>query len=220
MNASRRVAIFGLLFAVSAGVPSANAESILLGEVVGAYDSFSGFVSPPGPGGSYAFYLGYDFQSSPFSSPLPPLQVHVATNSPLDTIISTYDFNALNSAGFLGLTDRLTDEVDDVIFSITEFYEASGVRVEGAGVGRGDRSLFDTPEDWQIDFIRLRVDSFVFGPCCDGGFGSSTRIAWEIWGLTTPGPEPVTEPSTLLLLGTGATSLIAFGRRSRKPKKQ
>jgi len=209
------------MLAVAAPAAPVRAASIILAEVSGS-NSGSGLSSGfAGATEEFAVLsLAYGFNS--FSGGTQPwgLDIDLQLGADIQWTLGSsgvYDFNAINSADFLGVASRLTNGVtEDLSVGRLPFYSkpGSGLSFSGSfGTGPEDGMLGHSPDlqGSSIDFIRLVVDRVFIEATSYDTYGTlewDLQAKWQIWGTA-----PIPEPSGLLLFSTG---MLLVGRATRR----
>jgi hypothetical protein len=203
----------GLITGMIALPLNCHASSILLASI---HDTESGGGSGsngPGPNPQQTLTLSY----SPTPAGLPPLPPCIGCE-PIDAgFTGTTDYTAANTADFSDFASHLTNGIDEMIFVGNQYYNTPGIGTGGGTEGNFESGWFFLTTDLEGDTIDLiqrviSTNTYLFIP--EGHMNSwSLDVTWEIFGtgpVVSPGPPPVPEPSSLLLLVSALAGGIFF----------
>ncbi len=185
-------------------------------QLLGSYDyGVSGGIVSNAPEGYYtpstiSFLFGYDFTQAEIITP----RLLAGTTGP-------FDFNS-SSSDFSGFVQHLTNTSDEILYSGHHLYNPDGYDQGGSGGGNYESYVFPpfaSLPSWQPEFVRLNINSLSMseGPLPPGQyftrrFSYAYNIDWEIWGTI----QPVPEPATMLLIGSGLLGLWGARRKFKK----
>lgn len=119
--------------------------------------------------------------------------------------------------GFDKFTEYLTDGSDEALLFWSESGLSSGY---GSGMGTWESLWFGTFPDFKgytVEALGLRINSLTIeSPGADpNGDGVWTDSTWNVT-LNVYGQQPVPEPTTMLLVGSGLLGMAAFRRKLKK----
>ncbi len=136
-----------------------------------------------------------------------------------DTGHPAYTFNSSNSSDFNAIATKLTDGINDSLFTGSlfklEFAPTDFLVNTGSGPEENRLEINNDLSGYIIDSIVLDLDELRFSITdidTIGRFEYFVEAEWQIYGHA----KPVPEPSTLILLGSGLVGLAGYGRRKFK----